>query len=392
MQPIWDVVVVGAGPAGSQAARTAAARGLKVLLLDQAAFPRFKTCGGLISKKACAALGLPLPAGLAEQRISSVRLVGPDGEASVTRSAPFLGWTVDRAAFDAFLVEEAVRAGVELQAGTAFQGIESVAPAHITFRTSRGSVRARAAIGADGSLSSVARALAGGRRLPAWRMGLALSAALPLPAAHLAEVFGGGRAVHFHCLPLPYAFGWAFPHQDRVNLGIGAWSGAAAVLPQAFAGFARQLQLAWGLTPQSLRPRGAYLPAGGLVFRPGHGRVLLAGDAAGLVDPFAGEGIYFALRGGQLAAETLAGCLGAPGAAAMPPARLYAAACRRELLSELRPALLLTLWAGTKGRFFRCIQAQPERLELIVQIMTNPCAYRSIFPRRRKAVRPAGAE
>jgi geranylgeranyl reductase family protein len=379
MQHVWDLVVVGAGPAGSQAAHTAAARGLRVLLLDKEEFPRPKTCGGLVSAKACAALGLRLPTALGERRIESVRLVGPDGETAVTRTAPFLGWTVDRAALDAFLVEEAVRAGAEFRPGTAFLSIENAASGHISLRTSRGNIRAYALVGADGSLSSVAGALGQSRGLPAWRTALALSAMLSLPAPRLEEVFNGGRTVNFYCLPLPYAFGWAFPYRERVNLGLGAWSGAGAALPQLMAGFARQLQLSWGITLQAVEVRGAYLPAGGFVFRPGRGRVLLAGDAAGLVDPFSGEGIYFALRSGKLAAETLAGCLGTPGASPNYAPRLYAAACRRELLGELRLALALAILTGTKRRFFRSISAHPERLELLVQIMTNPRAYRAAF-------------
>lgn len=390
MQPIWDLVVVGAGPAGSQAARTAAARGLKVLLLDKEEFPRPKACGGLLSAKACAALGLMLPAALPERRIEGVRLIGPDGETAVTRTGPFLGWTADRAAFDAFLVEEAVRAGAEFRPGTAFLSLEDASAGRISLRTSRGELSAYALIGADGSLSSVARTLAPGS-LPAWRSALALSTLLSLPAARLEEVFGGGRTVNFYCLPLPYAFGWAFPYRERVNLGLGAWAGAATALPQLMAGFARQLQLSWGITPQAVEVRGAYLPAGGLAFRPGRGRVLLVGDAAGLVDPFSGEGIYFALRSGQLAAETLAGCLGTPGASPNSAPRLYAAACRRELLGELRLALALAILTGTKRRFFRSLSARPERLELFVQIMTNPHAYRTALPRARPLGPPARA-
>lgn len=379
MKAVWDLVVVGAGPAGSQAARTAAARGLRVLLLDKEEFPRPKTCGGLISAKACTALGLALPAELPERRIEKVVFWGPDGATPVARAAPFLGWTVQRAAFDAFLVEEAVQSGAEFQPGTTFLGIEKVTDRHISLRTNRGELTARAVIGADGHASTVARALRRGHHWPPWRTGFALAAGLPLPGARLDEIFHG-QAVHFYCLPLPYALGWAFPYRESVNLGIGTWSGAAALLPQVFAGFARQLQLTWGLPPQTLKPRGARLPAGGLCFYPGRGPVLLAGEAAGLVDPFAGEGIYYALRSGQLAAETAAGCLAAAPTRGPSAARLYAGACRRELLSELRPALVHTLWAGTKARFFRRLRAQPERLEFIVRIMTDPRAYRTALP------------
>jgi len=287
------------------------------------------------------------------------------------------------------LVEEAVRAGAEFRPGTEFLSLDNAPYGHIKLRTSGEDLLAHAVIGADGSLSSVARSLAQGRSLPPWRSALALSALLFVPTSRLEEVFGGGRIVHFYCLPLPYALGWAFPYRERVNLGLGTWAGAASVLPQVMAGFARQLQLSWGITPQAVKAGGAYLPAGGLAFRPGRGRVLLAGDAAGLVDPFSGEGIYFALRSGQLAAETLAGCLGTPGASLSSAFRPYAAACRRELLGELRLALALAILTGTKRRFFRSLSAHPERLKLLVHIMTDPRAYRTALFRARPFGPPA---
>lgn len=381
MPPEWDLVVVGAGPAGSQAARTAALRGLKVLLLDKKRFPRCKTCGGLISAKSLWALGIPLPEEVRERKISMVQLFGPDGETCLSHEAPFLGWTADRSRLDAFLVEEACRAGAEFWPEAACRGIEQEKEGHISIRSTAGKLTAGAVIGADGVFSRVARSLSGRRPSP-WRTGLALCAELPLPPAKIEELFAGGHAVRFYCLPLPACFGWAFPYRDRVNLGIGAWAKAARDLVSLFPGFARQLQLAWGLKPRELKVRGAFLPAGGLCTRTGRGRVLLAGDAAGLTDPFSGEGIFFALRSGQLAAEVLAGTRSA---IKVPPACVqaaYAGACRQELLAELKRALFLTILAGTKARFFRRLAEQSQGLLLFERIMTNPKAYQGIIPGR----------
>jgi geranylgeranyl reductase family protein len=376
MSPEWDLVVVGAGPAGSQAARCAALRGAKVLLLDKKDFPRPKICGGLLSAKSLQALGLPLAPQVGERRISVVQLVGPDGETCLAREAAFLGFTTDRARLDAFMVEEACRAGAEFRPATACTGIGEEKEGHINIRTHSGSITARGVIGADGVFSKVARSLFSGRPSP-WRLGLAVAAELPLPSSRIEELFSGGCAIQFYCLPLPYSFGWAFPYREKVNLGIGTWAKTGKNLVPLFGGFARQLQLRWGVGPYKLKVRGAFLPAGGLTWRTGRGQVILAGDAAGFADPFSGEGIFFALRSGQLAAETLVAALGERGAGPSSAQGLYNRACGQEFKTELSRSLMLAILSGTKRRFFRRLASEPQRLELFERIMTNPKAYQT---------------
>jgi geranylgeranyl reductase family protein len=321
----FDVLVVGAGPAGAVAAAVLARRGARVGLLDKAAFPRDKACGDLIGPRGIQLLTdlrLPLPAG---PRVGPMLVVGPTGRRVHLPNAPGLtypgyGVAAARTTFDASLHQAAVAAGATPLLGRADEPRWS-AEGHLEgFVVGRGQeVRADFVIGADGATSRVATAagLVDAARV-LW--GFAIRAYHPQPIDLPAIVLW--EPARWQGFP---GYGWLFPGADGgANLGLGVGTGAdrqaGAAAVRALPQFLNRLQqlglLEAGRTAGPTEPArrlGGWLKMGMVGTVPGAGRVLLVGDAAGLVNPLQGEGIAQAMQSGRWAAEAV---LHTPGSAA----------------------------------------------------------------------------
>jgi geranylgeranyl reductase family protein len=306
----FDVAVVGAGPAGSAAAIAAARAGARVLLLDRADFPRDKTCGDGIAAEAVDVL-----AGLGVQDVTAgypaierLRLVAPGG-AVVARSLPRPAHTVPRRVFDERLVRAAVVAGADLRRHT----VRTVLPDG----TIDGRFRAGVVIGADGAGSVVRRAL-GQPVNPGGHLAIAIRGYAP--TANTTE-----QVIVTTRQRWP-AYAWEFPLGDgTANVGYGE------VLRGEPLSRAYLLRRLTGLLPggEPTGVRGHHLPLSTWRPLPARGRLLLAGDALSLINPFTGEGIFYAVLSGSLAGAQ---------AAAGPErvAERYRAALHRRLGRHLR--------------------------------------------------------
>ncbi|BDO43291.1 drug:proton antiporter [Cellulomonas sp. NTE-D12] len=323
-----DVVVVGAGPAGSSTAYWAASAGLDVLLIDKATFPRDKVCGDGLTPRAVAELvrmGVPLREQDGWIRNRGLRVHGGGHTIELAwpelSSYPSYGLAKARTSLDALLVDHARAAGAKVLEGTRVTG-----PVHdertgrvlgVTARTADGSetmYRAPVVVAADGVSSRLATAL-GRTTRPDRPMGVAVRTYFRSPRhddpwmeSHL-ELWDGepGRS---NLMP---GYGWIFALGDgTVNVGLGSVSSTNAATKvdykALFATWMANTPPEWELTPDNqLGPvRGAALPMGfnrGPLY--GNG-VLLAGDAAGMVSPFNGEGIAYGLQAGRVAADAIA--------------------------------------------------------------------------------------
>ncbi|MGV9880137.1 geranylgeranyl reductase family protein [Streptomyces sp. NPDC003006] len=295
---VWDVVVVGAGPAGASAAYAAAVAGRSVLLLEKAELPRYKTCGGGIIGPTRDALppGFELPL---RDRVHAVTFT-LDGKFTRTRrSRQTLFGLINRPEFDQQLVEHAQKAGAELRTGVTVARVEQHGPEVPDRRTvavvlqGGESVLARAVVGADGSASRIGAHV--GVKLD--QVDLGLEAEIPVPAT-VAEDWAGRALIDWG--PMPGSYGWVFPKGDTLTVGVISARGEGAATKRYLEDFIARLGLA-GFEPSIssghlTRCRSDDSPLS-------RGRVLVCGDAAGLLEPWTREGISFALRSGRLAGE-----------------------------------------------------------------------------------------
>jgi geranylgeranyl reductase family protein len=290
----YDAIVVGAGPAGSTLARILARRGVRVFLLDRAAFPRDKPCGGGVSLRAASCLGLDLSP-ITEQTIFDVRVSYRLGRTFRHHYPQPLVYMMQRCRLDAFLVDQAAAAGVQFHDGEPVRAVE-VSDRRVTVRTARGAYTARVLAGADGANGIVGRSTG---TAPRADLALALEGNVPFPQG-VPECWQGTLALNLGGLPGGY--GWVFPKGDHLNVGVGAWRWFAPNLREHLAALYRR----YGFPSDALRDvRGHHLPVRRLGSSITRGPVLTVGDAAGLVDPLAGEGIHAAIQSAGLAARAI---------------------------------------------------------------------------------------
>jgi geranylgeranyl reductase family protein len=315
-----DVLVVGGGPAGSIAALVLARAGASVAIVDKARFPRDKACGDLVGPRGLQVLddlGLDEPAGI---DLGDMVVVGPSGRRVLLpsvdgRTYPGRARAVTRTVFDGALRSAALEAGARPVEGRAAGplGLGSDLGGFSVDRPGGGERRLTAdfVIGADGATSHVARSAGlvdGARVLWGFAVRSYVEQPVELPVITLWE------RSPWRAFP---GYGWIFPGPDgvaNVGLGVGTLAdrsvGARAVqaLPEFFDHLARLglLEAAVTTAPPPAR-LGGWLKMGMVGTRPAAGRVLLVGDAAGLVNPLQGEGIAQAMTSGRTAAEAIVG-------------------------------------------------------------------------------------
>ena len=289
-----DVIVVGAGPAGSTTARECAEKGMSVLLLDRAAFPRDKPCGGGVTARASDLLPFDISP-VVERTIRGVRFNFRQQESVTRYSDRGLVYLTQRRNLDTFLVERALDTGITLRERARVQRV-SQERGHVTVHTSDGRFEGRALVAADGSNGQTAQ-LAGIRT--SFRHQVALEGNISPPKGVPDE---WGDIIGLHLGWLKGGYGWIFPKGDHLNIGVCSWKYNGPNLRESLGGLAQF----YGYDPQVIEDtKGYHLSLRQADSPLEHRRVLLVGDAAGLVDPISDEGIYSAFWSGVVAARHL---------------------------------------------------------------------------------------
>ncbi len=358
----FDVAVVGAGPAGSTAALLLARAGKRVALIEKEVLPRYKTCGGGVVGRAFWLLPSDLSIPVEHTCFAAeANFLESNLSFRVERDRPIVSMTM-RADFDQCLADAAVAAGAELLSSCTLEDLRQDG-AGVELSTSRGMLRASWVLGADGALSTVARKAG-------WKHPLrtipALEAELQVPADVHARFAGIAR---FDFEAMEAGYGWVFPKRAHLSCGILTTERGVGGLREALERYLARVGLPWP-APDELH--GYVIPVrprrGGFV----RGRVLLAGDAAGLADPLTGEGISIGIWSGTLAARALA--------RAEPDPSLYLRSLRRELLPELRIARALAWVTYRQARLARPLLRRRGRVftERLTDVFLGERTYASL--------------
>ncbi|MBS3795003.1 MAG: NAD(P)/FAD-dependent oxidoreductase [Candidatus Thorarchaeota archaeon] len=302
---MYDLVVVGSGPAGSTCARKASLAGLDTAIVEKEEHPREKICGGAIGPRVKRELGFSIDA-IAERKFYSASICGPEGVNAELNLQKGTGYIVRRSRFDSYLLERAREAGTDV-----FEDSKTVAceqlRSGVRVLCEGDSFKARLIAGADGFESVVARSM---KIRDCWQpdeVAIGFATNVPLEEAIIEDASykdsNGQLGLEIYLGAINWGYGWLFPRRDEVNIGLGCRSDKADNLRAEWEAFLQKLKRSKRAALEKSNYEGFRLPfytrSAKLVSR----RTMLLGDAAGLASPITGEGIYYAIRSGTIAAE-----------------------------------------------------------------------------------------
>lgn len=341
-----DVTVVGAGPAGALLAYLLARHGLRVVLVEKASLPRTKPCGGGLNQKTVELL--PFSIDEVVERVTSRLVFTHRLRWPFTRTYPApLVTLVTRCHFDYFLVQQAVEAGAHIYDNCRVTQL-STAPRRFTITAATATWHSRYMAFADGAKGTLRRQLGFPATMP-HDIGLDLDVEATPNCPWRPDTLYIDWGTH------PQSYAWAFPKADHWSIGVKGLPASGPVLSH----YLRRFMQRWQLRPGADRLR--YLAYMLPTRSPGmplvRGRALLLGDAAGLLEPFTGEGIYYAVRSAHLAAEALL-----PASLTDTSPQSYAVAVEKEIMPELLGGRALQ----------QLFDAYPGVLHLLVRSLPRP--------------------
>jgi geranylgeranyl reductase family protein len=287
---IYDLIVIGAGPAGSSAGREAGELGLNVLMIDCYEFPRDKPCAGGLSTAAYRELDEELPPDLIEGKCYGMRSMYR-GRVHVTRTETPTAYMIRRSTFDHYLLEKAQEAGALFLTEKVRKIRETSGLVEV--ETDRGTHYSRFLIGADGYFSVTAKVVRSPFSPKETRFCLI---SRPRGADHPVRE-GDKPLVELDFGFINKGYGWLFPKKDFLSAGMGGDFIEGRELKERYRTFLETHNL-----ESDVKPKGCFIPVSNLKHRINTNRIMLTGDAAGLVDSFSGEGIRNAIISGRIAA------------------------------------------------------------------------------------------
>ena len=365
MITMFDVAVVGAGPAGATAALTLARHGLSVALLERGALPRYKTCGGGLVARALALLP-PEVDQVLERRCPQAELHLFDANrhyraAREPPAPPIIAMTM-RDRLDQVLASAAVAAGAALRAPCTVRGV-SHGPREVRLETDTGPVTAAFVIAADGATGELAR-------LAGWDDGRHLIPALEYEVrVDDATLDRFARVPRFDVGVIPHGYAWVFPKTAHLSVGVLTTHRGAINLHRKLEEYLRVI----GLAPQAMERHGFVIPVHPRAGPLARERMLLVGDAAGLADPVTAEGISPAVRSGGLAAHAIIASELNP-----PRARAGYHTALQPMLAELRVARMLArlLYEHPRARRWVFGRVGQRLVEAITDVFMGARTYR----------------
>ncbi len=371
-----DLIVIGGGPGGASAAWKAAADGLDVLLFEKKRFPREKPCGGALSALALSYLareGWDLPAELIENEVYGAR-VKLGGEAIEAARPHRIAVLTARESFDMYLLEGARAGGAEIRFEKVVDFAEDGAGGCVRATCAGGrEYRARYLVVAEGAQGRLQdKVEGGGGKGDRYGFGVVTRAGLDGPGASFIDE----RLIQLEFGIVPGGYGWVFPYRDFCSVGL---FGPAGVMKHARRKCLEYLRRC-GFSPEEGSPmKGHLIPYGGPQKKLAGRRTLLCGDAGGFVDAFSGEGIGYAIRSGQIAAEKIKEALQEGGGGA-PVAASYERACREEFGENLHYSRVFARHMHRHPElFFKVFAGDGELMNHYLDIAVQRATYKKVL-------------
>ncbi len=327
MKQSYDVIVVGAGPAGATLAYELAKKGIGVLVLEKEKLPRYKCCAGGVTSKAAKLLDFDISE-VAEDIIYEVSFTFNLGSPYPGQHSQPLIYTVMRDVFDYFLVQKAQQLGAALMDEQKVTQVQ-VSADWVEISTTDSIFRSRLVVGADGAYSIVARELGMGRSI---EYNAGIESEIVIPEKELAK---WKSRVHIDLGCIPGGYAWVFPKRNHLSIGVGCLASKARYLNRHHQKFLNSLSIGSYTIARSSSHLIPTCTKGRLIWQD---KALLLGDAAGLADPLTGEGIYNAIQSAQLAAPVIENSL-LRGEVGLQD---YQQIVERKIMSELRIARTLS--------------------------------------------------
>lgn len=311
----YDVTVVGAGPAGSTTAKFLSEKGFKTLLIDKEQFPRDKPCGGGLPLRVLQRFPYVVNDKIIEAYSSSGTVFSPSlkHQINISKDRPIIS-TILRKKFDFVLLNYAKDAGAVIQQGKPVSAVE-ISDDNAQVILHQGStIESEIVVGADGVNSVIAQAT--GLRKRGTEKGVCILQEFEVDGKIMDEYFTPSRHCYIHSrFKSIGGYGWVFPKKQHLNIGFGIVQALKNLeqkpnLLKCYHEYIGLLQES-DLIPRDLKQteiKGGALPTHPLEKTYGH-RLLLVGDAAGFINPLSGEGIYFAMSSGKIAAEVISEAL-----------------------------------------------------------------------------------
>ena len=292
---ICDVIIVGGGPAGSIAGYALAKNNLKTLVIDQSLFPRRKVCGGGLTYHALNQIPFDISE-VIHQEVCSGQIGFRGHLIKAIHDKKPIAYTIDRETFDYFLLDKAVESGVVTRLESRVRAVTEQKD-FIQVQTNQETFFGKYLIGADGVHSTVARQMGMMENRPT---SLAYEARL---SREPSNTLSQPEMINFDFGTIPFGYGWIFPKRDHLNVGVcrtWPWKKASKTHLLRFIDQHPTLH-----RDKIIDIRAFPVPLGGKKSNLHKNNIMLFGDAANLADPWLGEGLYYTLYSGRLAAETI---------------------------------------------------------------------------------------
>lgn len=286
---MFDVAVIGAGPAGTAAAFALLEKGMKVLVLDKYAFPRKKACAGGITPKGYQLFSYDVSP-VIKRECCAVNIIDQNKRSFLIKDQNTLCYMTKREDLDLFSLNKVMEKGADFRVIKEIRSICET-PHFVEIKTGKDRFKASYLIGADGANSIVRRFLTNHKF---WKKQVAIEADVKVDQPD-------GYSMEFDFSKIRNGYFWIFPKDDHVNIGIYSIDSNTKFQTRQLVEYAAQRLF----TRRIEAVKGYPICTGGLCYRPDSERILMAGDAAGMAEPLLGEGIYFALKSGQEAAASI---------------------------------------------------------------------------------------